>query len=121
MPFELGLLIGWLKAKRRSSDTYFVFESVERRLNKSLSDLDGTFPYIHEGKVRGVFRELNNALVKSRYEPTMQQMYYIYRKIKTASPLIIRSVGARSLFEPSVFKRLVVLATKYARDTIGRI
>jgi hypothetical protein len=44
----------------------------------------------------------------------------IYRSIKTASPLILRSVHARSLFEAWVFKRLVVLATEYAELTIPR-
>ncbi len=65
MPFELGLLLGWQKAKRNSSPTWFVFESVNRRLQKSLSDLDGTDPLIHGGTVRGVFRELSNALVRA--------------------------------------------------------
>jgi hypothetical protein len=31
---------------------------VKRRLNKSLSDLDGTDPYIHGGTVRGIMREV---------------------------------------------------------------
>lgn len=118
MPFELGLLVGWLKTNRNSSHTWFVFESVERRLQKSLSDLDGTDPYIHEGKVRGVLRQLSNALVKTKYEPTVQQMYSIYRYIKTVSPLIIRSCGARSLFEACVFKRLGAVATGYAEEIL---
>jgi len=52
MPFELGLFLGWLKTKRKNMETCFIFESVDRRLNKSLSDLDGTDPYIHEGRPR---------------------------------------------------------------------
>jgi hypothetical protein len=120
MPFELGLLLGWQKATR-TSHTWFVFESVRRRLPKSLSDLDGTDPLIHDGTVRGVFRELSNALVKSRYNPELRHMNRIYRHIKTASPLIMKSVGTRSLFGARVFKRLVVLATEYAELTIPRV
>jgi hypothetical protein len=119
MPFELGLLIGWQKTRRRRH-TWVVFESVNRRLPKSLSDLAGTDPLIHDGTVRGVFRELSNALVNSRNNPELHHMRKIYRDIKKASPLIMRSVGARSLFEARVFKRLVVLATEYAERTIPR-
>src|SRR5260370_32904859 len=48
------------------SAIWVVFESVKRRLPKSLSDLDGTDPLIHGGTVRGVFRGLSNAFVNSR-------------------------------------------------------
>jgi hypothetical protein len=119
MPFELGLLLGWQKTKA-PRHTWVVFESVKRRLPKSLSDLDGTDPLIHGGTVRGVFRELSNALVKSRNNPDLHHMNRIYRGIKKASPLIMRSVGARTLFGARVFKRLVVLATEYAELTIPR-
>ena len=119
MPFELGLLLGWQKS-RGPRHTWVVFEAVNRRLPKSLSDLDGTDPLIHGGTVRGVFRELSNALVKRRYNPELSHMNRIYRSIKTASPLIMRSVGARSLFGARVFKRLVKLAADYAELTIPR-
>ena len=119
MPFELGLLLGWQKT-RGPLHTWVVFEAVNRRLPKSLSDLDGTDPLIHGGTVRGVFRELSNALVKSRYNPQLSHMNKIYRSIKTASPLIMRSVGTRSLFGARVFKRLVKLAADYAELTIPR-
>src|SRR5258707_9976766 len=102
MPFELGLLLGWQKTKT-PRHTWFVLESVKRRLPKSLSDLDGTDPLIHDGTVRGVFRELSNALVKSRYNPKMVHMNKIYRQLRVASPLIMKSVGAKSLFEARVF------------------
>ncbi len=113
MPFELGLVLGWLKTSRRSRHTWFVFESVNRRISKSLSDLDGTDAYIHDGRPKGVFRELGNALVRSADQPTAPQMRAIYRNIKTASPLIMKNAGARSLFEARVFRELVVLARKY--------
>ena len=120
MPFELGLLLGWRKSTRDRRHAWFVFESKRRRLQKSLSDLDGTDPLIHEGTVRGVFRELSNALVKSRYRPELSHMNKIYRHIKTASPLILTAVGTRSLFGARVFKQMVVLATDYAERTIPR-
>lgn len=114
MPFELGLVLGWLKTSTRSNHTWFIFEAVKRRISKSLSDLDGTDPYIHDGRPKGVFRELGNALVRNADQPTMQQMNAIYKSIKNDSPLIVKNTGARSLFEARVFKQLVVLARKYA-------
>jgi hypothetical protein len=110
MPFELGIVLGWLKTNNRSNHTWFVFEPVRRRISKSLSDLDGTDAYIHDEQPRGVFRELGNALVRSADQPTVQQMNSVYRNIKAASPSIMKSAGAKSLFEARVFKELVVLA-----------
>lgn len=117
MPFELGLVLGWLKTSR-TNHTWFVFDSVSRRVSKSLSDLDGTDPYIHDERPQGVFRELGNALVRSAVQPNVQQMRVIYKDIKKAFPLIVKNAGAKSLFEARVFTDLVVLATKYAE--IGR-
>src|ERR1051326_7172832 len=71
---------------------------VRRRVSKSLSDLDGTDPYIHDDKPKGLFRELGNALVRSSDQPTFGQTYGIYRQIKIAFPLVIENAGAKSLF-----------------------
>ena len=45
MPFELGITVGI----DDPGHAWIVCESKLRRLNKSLSDLDGTDAYIHEG------------------------------------------------------------------------
>jgi len=119
MPFELGLLVGWHKTKR-TDHTWFVLESTKYRLHKSLSDLDGTDPLIHDGTARGVFRVLGDALKKPKFQPTVQHMDRIYRDISADSPLLMRSAGTRSLFAPRVFRQLVVLATHYAERTIPR-
>jgi hypothetical protein len=118
MPFELGLVLGWLKARPRSNHTWFVFEAVRRRVSKSLSDLDGTDPYIHDEKPKGLFRELGNALVRVADQPTVGQMYDVYRRIKVTSPLVMENAGANSLFEARVFRQLVVSARKYVE--LGR-
>jgi hypothetical protein len=124
MPFELGLVLGWLQTSRRSNHTWFVFEANKRRVSKSLSDLDGTDPYIHDDRPKGLFRELGNALVRSVDQPTVGQMYRVYRNIKIASPLIMKNAGAKSLFEARTFRQLVVLARTYVElgrtETEGR-
>jgi hypothetical protein len=103
MPFELGLLLGWTKTKGSNNHTWFVFESAKRRLQNSLSDLDGTDPLNHDGAVRGVFRELSNALLKSKYSLELRHMNRIYSHIKIASRLILKQVGTSSLLERAFF------------------
>jgi hypothetical protein len=72
MPFEFGLAVAW--AHEHPKHQWFVFESRRRRLNKSLSDLDGTDAYIHDGTVRGVMREVCNAFVSPGSQPTVPEM-----------------------------------------------
>jgi hypothetical protein len=52
MPCELGMTIAWQKLNP-SRHTWFVFESRHRRLQKSLSDLDGTDPNLPRRNRRG--------------------------------------------------------------------
>ncbi|MGA8764580.1 MAG: hypothetical protein WB562_17055 [Candidatus Sulfotelmatobacter sp.] len=70
MPFELGLTVA-LEKTAHPGHSWIVCETVRRRINKSLSDLDGTDPYIHGGTIAGVFREMGNAFVGSRRQPTV--------------------------------------------------
>ena len=107
MPFELGLAVAWARANPRHK--WFVFESVKRRLAKSMSDLDGTDPYIHDGTVHGVMREVCNAFLKPK-QPTVPQMMKMYRDLRRAVPKILRNAGTRSLFTARVFSDLCLAA-----------
>jgi hypothetical protein len=110
MPFELGLAVAGRRNKRGQKHEWFVCETRRFRLSKSLSDLDGTDPYIHEGKVRGVFRELGNIFIKPKRQPTAQQMALIYRELNERVPAILRQSGSKSLYTAKVFKDLSVAA-----------
>jgi hypothetical protein len=110
MPFELGLTVA-LKSTRLPNHSWVVCESVRRRLNKSLSDLDGTDPYIHGGTVRGVFRELCNVFVRSSRQPTVLQMTRIYRVLRKELKTILREAGADNAFNARVFKDLCISAS----------
>ena len=68
IPCELGLTITWQKLNP-SRHTWFVFESRRRRLQKSLSDLDGSDLNILGATVEGIMRELCDAFVPRRGEP----------------------------------------------------
>src|SRR5271166_31269 len=79
MPFELGLAVTWAKLDPHQH-SWFVFETRERRVQKSLSDLNGTDPNIHDGTVEGVMREICSAFVRTTAaRPTVPEMMQIYR------------------------------------------
>lgn len=81
MPFELGLVVGWQNAAPSRHD-WFVFESSRHRLQKSLSDLNGTDPFIHGATPAGIFREIGNALSRHDVKPTAQQMQEMFDALR---------------------------------------
>jgi hypothetical protein len=113
MPFELGLAVS--HARRRSSHKWFVFESTAYRLQRSLSDLNGTDPYIHDGTVQGVFRELAKAFVRAKRQPTVPQMQRIYDETKSEASRIHENAGSSESFNARVFQEMVIFATSLAR------
>ncbi len=100
MPFELGLSVAYEKSSKKRKHEWFVCESMNFRLAKSLSDLNGTDPYIHRGTIGGVFTELRNMFVRSDRQPSL--------------PIILRQAGSPSLYSARVFKDLCVLASASA-------
>jgi len=116
MPFELGMTVGIDDPGHK----WIVCESKRRRINKSLSDLDGTDAYIHEGTVAGVFRELGKAFVRSRRKPTVSEMMQIYRLLRSNLKKLLRDAGESSPFSARVFSDLCVLASAAADRIIVR-
>ncbi len=117
MPFELGLVAGWQKAAP-SGHTWFVFESSAYRLQKSLSDLNGTDPFIYGERAEGILRGIRNALARRNNQPTVRQMQTIFESVKADVPGIKKNAGAKSLFEAGAFAELVVVARRHAELSI---
>jgi hypothetical protein len=117
MPFELGLAVAW--AKEHPRHQWFVFESTRRRLNKSLSDLDGTDAYIHDGTVRGVMREVCNAFVSAGNQPTVPEMMRMYREMRRNVPEVMRKAGTHSMFTARVFSDLCLGAATLRSTYLG--
>jgi len=117
MPFELGLTVA-LKSANVPNHAWVVCETMRRRVNKSLSDLDGTDPYIHDGTVRGVFRELCNVFVRGQRQPTVLQMSQIYRVLRADFKNILRRAGADNPFNARVFKDLCIAASAAADELV---
>jgi len=120
MPFELGLVVAWEKIHPGEHD-WFVLETKNQRLQKSLSDLGGTDAYVHDGKPIGIFRELCNALVRTQRAPDVAEMAGIHRRLSKAVPGILRRAAAKSLFEARVFKDLVFTAQVVAGEHLGKV
>lgn len=123
MPFELGLAVAAAEidstgdgtkdeVRRDLTDTWFVFESMKYRLAKSLSDLGGTDPHIHDGTIEGVMRTLCDAFKRpsSNERNSVEGMMMTYRAVSRGLTEIERETRAKSLFEPSVFRLLCTAA-----------
>ncbi|MDR3774075.1 MAG: hypothetical protein P4L26_12040 [Terracidiphilus sp.] len=115
MPLELGITIAWAKLYPKRH-TWFLWESSPRRLQKSMSDLDGTDPYIHSGTVEGVLSELRNAFVRDG-APTVQRMMETYRVVEGTVEGILTGAGTRNLYAASVFRELRLVALEAVHRT----
>jgi hypothetical protein len=118
MPFELGLAVAW-EMMGSGRHTWFVTESANYRLAKSLSDLNGTDPYIHGGTVDGVFREMGNALVRKGRQPSVLQMWSIYREVRAKIPAIRKRCGTPTVFQAGVFEEISFAANVAAGGIVS--
>ena len=114
MPFELGLAVAWHESGDPSHHWY-VFEAKAHRLQKSLSDLNGTDPYIHHCRPREVLHQLTNVLVRERHRPSVRELEAILRELKKAAARIKAELRTKSLFTARAFADLVLAAAKIAR------
>jgi hypothetical protein len=120
MPFELGLAVAWATV---SSPTHrwFVLEKVSHRLTKSLSDLNGTDPFIHRGNAQGVLKALSNALYRNAESPSFTELEMIFRDLKVAASKFRSSRNGGSLFEAHAFKWLVFMAQSSAQKQVAAL
>ena len=109
MPFELGLAVA--QNQRRGSDRWYVCETMRHRVSKSLSDLDGTDVRIHGGTVKGLFAALGDIFVRKQHQPSVQEMFGIYLRLRRNLPRIMREAGTRDAYGARVFRNLVLAAS----------
>jgi len=120
MPFELGLAVGWALGAN-PKHKWFVFESKHHRLEKSLSDLNGTDPHVHDSTAHGVLRGLTNALTRNIHDPSLAELDAIYRALAKAARELKLEMKGGSLFEARPFKYLIILARKMAEERISSL
>lgn len=120
MPFELGAAVGM--AEHSGYDHFwYTFDAKQYCAQKSLSDLNGTEVYIHEGRASGVLRCLTNALARSRHRPTVLDLQAIFRDVRKAAQIIQRDLATRSLYDTRPFQDLVIAASLSARHRIASL
>jgi hypothetical protein len=120
MPFELGLAVDWALGANPKHE-WFVFESKAHRLEKSLSDLNGTDPHVHDGTPHGVLRGLVNALSRKVHDPNLTQLDAIYRDLSKAARKVKLEMRGGSLFEARPFQDLLVVARELAQARISSL
>ena len=104
MPLELGIAIAWESVKPKAH-TWSVWESERYRLQRSTSDLNGSDPYIHEGRAEGVLRELRNAFW-TEDAPSVDRMMEVYEFVFRRLGLILHENQNGSVYERSTFMEL---------------
>jgi hypothetical protein len=109
MPFELGLAAAWSR-ERPQRHAFFIFESVNRRGHKSLSDMAGTDFNIHGDAPQGIMRELCSAFIRQSQRPTVPNMMRHFTLLNAAIPKLLLDNGADTVFEARTFDDLVLLA-----------
>jgi hypothetical protein len=117
---NLGLAVGWEKSNP-SKHTWFIFEAKTYRLQKSLSDLNGSDPQIHGGQASGVMRELSNVFRRDRNQPTVPQMMSTFNAISRRVPKVLAEAGTDNLFEAGAFQDLCYEAKVAAELLTGHL
>ena len=77
MPLELGLAVAWQKLNPEKH-VWFVFEARQRRIEKSMSDLNGSDVHIHGGQPKGLLSELANAFIRSERRADVEHMHRVF-------------------------------------------
>jgi len=118
MPFELGLTVARLWKAGAHEHAWFVCESTDRRLLKSLSDLNGTDAYIHGGRADGVLRELLNMFELQGEEPSLPFLARTYQKLRQRKSAVLQASGSITPFTMRAFRGLC-LAAKETVDELA--
>lgn len=114
MPFELGLACAI--ADLTPPHAFILLEKHRFRLQRTLSDMNGLDPYIHDGNVRGVIECVLDALRPRTGAPTHADVFRLYRTLRIAANRFTNN-GRRSLFTRSRFLELVAVGVERAAQT----
>lgn len=112
MPFELGLAAALKLAAPRRYEI-FIMDTVDHRLDRTLSDYKGRDPLIHHGTPDGMLACLLDTF-ESDVDDPMTEFRRASRLLRKSADLMKRNMRVASLFRPSLFRRLVTAATKIA-------
>jgi hypothetical protein len=111
MPFELGLAVAVARLQRsESAHAFALLETRQFRLQRSLSDLNGFDPLIHNGTRAGAVRCMFEIFAESA--PTdLPSALRLAGRLARVSKQLKRDHGAPSVFSRVVFNELFTAAT----------
>lgn len=112
MPFEAGLATSL--SLSGYNHRWYILEAMDYRLQKSLSDLNGHDPFIHNGTVEGVLVKLTDIFQGGRNQPDPIQLLSLYRQVRKAAAKLKQAYG-NNLFTPSCFRKLIYISQVAAR------
>jgi hypothetical protein len=114
MPFELGLACA-LKLENPGAFEVCVLDSVDYRLDRTLSDYKGRDPLIHGGTSDGMIGCLLDTF-ESDIENAAAEFRSAVRLLRKSMQLMKLDLKATSLFRPALFRRAVLTATEIATE-----
>lgn len=109
MPFELGLAVAM---RRRGRHDWWVLESRAYRLQRSLSDLNGTDPLVHGGRPRRLIQILENTFAR----PSLPDIPLIAIRSMVEDEAIAMRKRYGSVYTAGAFRTLVSAASGLAAE-----
>lgn len=121
MPFEAGLAVSLSLSQKKHA--FFIFESERFRLQKSLSDLNGIDPRIHDGTVAGILRVITEVFNRVDLQTGGSELFrrniqVLYKVIRRYSKELKKQNNG--LFSPASF-RAIVYACQIGAEKLGMV
>jgi hypothetical protein len=111
MPFELGVAVTWSVLQPKFHE-WFVFEEQPHRLQRSLSDVSGTDPYIHHSDPEQILVQTCNVFVRTAARPSVEELGVVLAAVRRAAHEL--RAQHHDLFGARAFDELVLAATRAA-------
>ena len=112
MPFELGLAVAVsLSAHRRPKHGFVLLESRRFRLQRSLSDMNGYDPLIHNGTQGGAIRAMFEAF-STAGPADFGAARRLVRRLSEVAVGLKRAHGAKTVFSRTMCNELTEMATR---------
>jgi hypothetical protein len=113
MPFELG--IAFTLGRIGGTHKIVLLEARRYRLQKTLSDLNGIDPGIHEGTVKGIISCVLSSLAKPAANPDPTAVKRVYDQLHKVIRVLKRNHNRKTVYSRAIFQELVSGAARLAR------
>ena len=115
MPFELGLACAIKQQGGRHN--FLLLERRAHRLDRTLSDLKGIDPKIHQGRVASAIGAVLDVLGRRGRDLSVSDVLPLHRYMMRLVPVLKRRHRAEELFATRIYGELVALAWDRAGET----